>query len=418
MKNRNILFGVIFLVVYFISIDCSYCQRQRMGIPAGSFHLSPSGTEKISTYCMDFTREAPSEGIIYEKILTSPENTIVKIGDKQKTLQEAIDAKEVSIDGVSFSLPDLIIEMQRPAVLSRMSPEERVDIKEFINLYKTATPREKKLLEAEVKSIFTEGDHTHMNLVNHTPYNVDVVFAQNTIVGQTKAENIGYLDCNSIMRGKPSSVQPQIWQQHLMLHQRFLKDLGYYNGELDGRLGPQTKAAIKKFKEENNIIYNESTIKEIDAETEKKLIKQHDKWEETTFENRQYEEKKSIDTMTLFRYYGEDGNPISCFLTNTGSLSASQAAIDLALPPTNKACSLSIFKIPPGVTYKEGKIAGGYWYSKNGKYEFIPEGDNVKLEQLRQQGVNLQRQKGGGIQYIIQNVNTSWNISKQLNPNK
>lgn len=49
-----------------------------------------------------------------------------------------------------------------------------------------------------------------------------------------------------------ASVSPDL--PNMMIIQTSLKNLGLYQGELDGKIGPQTREAIRKFQRQNNLV--------------------------------------------------------------------------------------------------------------------------------------------------------------------
>jgi len=249
--------------IFFISqITTAACQYQRMGIQAGtSISLKADGKESIPTKCMDETLEAPKSGIKYTNVI-NVEAAIVSFNGKNTiTLQKAIDEGMIEIEGVNLSLENIL---KAPEKYEGLKIKDKIYITWLIVNRHTLTETEKIEYNRKLRDEYGQGDHTLMSIINKTPNSIKVTFNQNTIISHSKKDGIGSLKAKDV-----GLSQDSIWIMKSMRDQMRLRDLGFYNGIIDGEIGPESQSAIMRFQNTKDQL---KISGKIDPETDKELV--------------------------------------------------------------------------------------------------------------------------------------------------
>lgn len=263
------LFGVIVLLPL-----SGFAQLQRMAILSGGYKLPPNSSKSVNAYCMDYTRHAPEKGSQYQYLLTSPENATVTIGtSEQLSLQEAIDRKKVSIEGINMTVGQLLNSLSDPMVLNRIPEADRSQILQMKETWNSLTPAQRATLERELAPDLAKsgGDFTHLKLVNHTSQPISISLSRDAVFGAER-ESVPLFDTQDVGgRGGTNTqgIQSQFWRAATKKHQAMLQDIGYYKGPLSGEVDPNTKNAIVKFKTDHRL----PSDSVIDSQTENALMR-------------------------------------------------------------------------------------------------------------------------------------------------
>ncbi|MEM6721687.1 MAG: hypothetical protein AAF611_20330 [Bacteroidota bacterium] len=119
MKKKLLLF------VMMISFHYVFSQSfQRMAIAKGSYKLAARGSSKVTSYCLDFSRKAPTRGMNYGNILSGGNDAIVEMHlpsnkTTRMSLNDAIDKGIIEVKGMNF------IETNRLDVLNNIKSNKR-----------------------------------------------------------------------------------------------------------------------------------------------------------------------------------------------------------------------------------------------------------------------------------------------------
>jgi peptidoglycan hydrolase-like protein with peptidoglycan-binding domain len=246
MKILKYKILLVLMIGMILEVDAQF---QRMGIKRGTrLTILGNAKGKIPTYCMDYTLKAPTSGTSYKKILSNPGSAKVKFGSEvPKSLQSAIDAGEIIIEGVSMTFESIIKNLEDLMNSLRLSVSERQEIESIKLLWNQLSEAEKRALNREL--FIQYGDHTQMQLINKTNKTATISFNENSVLGVDKNTNIGSINTSLLN----NNSQSNLWTSGNKEAQRKLKELGYYKGEIDGKFGPNSIIAIKRFQRKNNL---------------------------------------------------------------------------------------------------------------------------------------------------------------------
>jgi peptidoglycan hydrolase-like protein with peptidoglycan-binding domain len=233
--------------------------QQRMGIAAGVLEVAGNAVSSLATYCLDFTRASPSPSTTYRNLLTAPESASVLVNGSKVPLQEALRSGKVEIKGQHISVQQYLAALNDPLLQERaqLPDEVRRDAAVMALLWEAASPAERNTMESELgPELASLGDYTHLQVINHYPTPIKIVFDENTIIG-AKNESAADLDIEHIGSASTGADQEKrqraTWSANTMRQQEALAYLGYYDGAVDGLPGSKTEAAIKRFQAENDL---------------------------------------------------------------------------------------------------------------------------------------------------------------------
>lgn len=239
-----------------------------MGIRKGTKLTIPAHSKgKVDTFCMDFTLDAPTSGTTYKKILSNPSAARVKFqGEPTKSLQAALDAGEMAIEGMSMTFEAFLENLDNPGFRSRFTGEELETLDEIKTFYQIRWNELTQVQKNEINSGFAQyGDHTGMQLVNMRSKEVRISFDDHAILGVDDTIKMGSIDASLLSDGN----QAELWLLRNKENQGKLKALGFYDGGIDGAIGPKTKKAIKNFQAQQGL----DPTGKIDSETDQLLEK-------------------------------------------------------------------------------------------------------------------------------------------------
>jgi hypothetical protein len=260
----------IWLAVVLLAIPCQ-AQFQRMGIAPGFLSLAPRSSTSVRTFCLDFTREAPRSGVSYTSVLSNPEQMTVTVDGVRMNGQQAIDSKIIAWQGITPTFGDVIRSLDDPAVLSRLSAGDRQQATRMRALWQQLNPSERREVEASFQGLLGDaGDHTKLNLVNLTDRKVDISIGSKAVLG-TEPESLAGLKVGGVSEAdndlSQQQSQSEIWRASNRESQELLQTQGFYAGQADGLVGPQTKESIRKFQ----TAYGLPVTGVLDAKTNEKL---------------------------------------------------------------------------------------------------------------------------------------------------
>ncbi len=273
----------IFLVGVIGVLYTAEAQFQRMGIKKGIRLTIPANSNgKINTYCMDYTLKAPISGTEYRKIISDPSSARVKFeGESSKSLQEAIDAGEIIIEGMSMTFDGFLENLDDPIYKSRLTKAEREVLDAVKEIYKDEWDKLSQTEKNKINdALIRYGDPTKMKLINKTEKKVSISFIDNSILGVDKNVKIDGLNA-SLLNGRN---QLDLWFFRGREHQKKLKELGFYKGKIDGKIGLNSKKAIKDFQIHNGL----KPTGMIDPETDQLLVEAFYKKREENKRLREY----------------------------------------------------------------------------------------------------------------------------------
>lgn len=266
---------------------------QRMAIPRGVYNLSPNSAKAVSAYCVDFTRDAPTNGIAYNNLLEGSATVVYEGINQTKTLAEAIKAGDISIEGTYWQSSSAFLRsMDR---IKREQFEELLNTRltQFLDIIRN-TPEylqlpsiEKSILENRIAREFTlysfleknpelwqnTGNWSQLKLINHTNSNISIQAEINLQLG-TNSETIASIglqdfDFRSSEYNK-AEIQEKAWIQQTKNVYNRLKRIGEYQGDIpsDKIILSEAKSMIQNFQEKYGL---ESTGK-LENLDEKKIV--------------------------------------------------------------------------------------------------------------------------------------------------
>lgn len=107
---------LLFVLIAFCSQYLQSQSFQRMAIAKGVYKLSAKGSSKVTSYCLDYSRKAPTRGMNYGNVLSGGNDAIVEIRlptnkTTKMTLNEAINEGIIEVKGMN------VIETNRLDIL-------------------------------------------------------------------------------------------------------------------------------------------------------------------------------------------------------------------------------------------------------------------------------------------------------------
>src|SRR5258708_1046957 len=116
----------------------------------------------------------------------------------------------------------------------------------MIALWHDLTSSERRELEAQLQPLFEgQGDHTRLRILNNTKKKVDSGISSNAGLG-AQPESLAGAPISSVTTVTTNRLQEKAqadaWRAANADYQRMLHALGYYDGKIDGTIGPQTLA--------------------------------------------------------------------------------------------------------------------------------------------------------------------------------
>jgi hypothetical protein len=252
--NRCLIMALALLAVVCVPSIC-LCQAQRMGISIGRYILPAGGSKRVNAYCLDYTRHSPTVQTSYSQVLTSPEGATVTIGSRKMSLQQAISQKLVEVKGSSISFGQFLQLANDPMVIGRLPQADQTLFKQMLQEYKGLSPSERRIVESQMAPLVAAyGDHTSLRLVNKTKQDLSVDVSQNSVFGERR-EHLHNIEAASIATATSNlpqeEIQGRIWHDQNVRLQTKLRDVGYYDGEIDGKAGQRTTAAILAFQKDH-----------------------------------------------------------------------------------------------------------------------------------------------------------------------
>jgi peptidoglycan hydrolase-like protein with peptidoglycan-binding domain len=258
-RAKAFLLWIVSAICVTLVLSLPAVSQQRMGIAAGVFELAANAVESIPTYCLDFTRDSPTSTTAYSHILTDPEDARVVGNGISMSLGDAMKSGRIEIKGQDISTHDFLLLMNDPVFQQRlqMPADLRTDMRKLLTAWNQATPSEKKDIEESIAPVVAQlglGDHTHLRIVSHFPQPVRLEVSRSAVVSPT-AESAADVDTEHLGVAHDAedqrAMQSVTWQANTARQQAVLHYLGYYNGDVDGVPGRQTRAAVAKFQSEN-----------------------------------------------------------------------------------------------------------------------------------------------------------------------
>ncbi len=215
-EPRTVLFGSvarrIFVVVLSVSISGAVGRAasfQRMALFAGDgLELAPRGSGELSARCVDEHADPPTRGSDFTTLYNAPPNAVTVYARGQAIpLQRALDDGMVSITGTS------------PA-----------------NCFQC-------LIDAVRVNNLTDGP-------------IEIRVSRAAVLGGAGHGALKY-DPNTLLGGTQS--QDEIWArqariEEVMQDQESLAALRYYDGPIDGSVGPKFTAAVRSFQREAGLV--------------------------------------------------------------------------------------------------------------------------------------------------------------------
>jgi peptidoglycan hydrolase-like protein with peptidoglycan-binding domain len=221
---------------------------QRMGIAPGVYNIAANAASNVAAFCFDLTRDSPSASTTFSEVLTDPGKAFVRIGGERMSLDEAISEKKVEIKGMQPTLAEIVQRANDPEILSHYRPEQRRALKNLATEWNNLSDEEKAEAESALASQFaTIGDHTKLEILNHTNQPISLEVDDSTIFGQT-GETADNLPANLLIQGGgQDKLQKQVWEETTSRYQSLLRDAGFLNDTIDGKLGDKTEEALLEF---------------------------------------------------------------------------------------------------------------------------------------------------------------------------
>lgn len=258
----TLLFCVITLLVHAAGI-------QRMGIRAGTRVLLKSkGISRVATQCMDNTLGAPKPGMEFINVLTDGTARVVSADGRyayNKTLREAVKSGDIEIVGTEFDMEKLITNIDDPYFRSGLSASQLNEYDRFRLEWLNASQEEKDLQKLLFEIAYTDGYYGEMSFRNTTYKDLKIEFSKNTILAETDDYTMAGMWSSYLDLGQDGG-----WNAKNAHNQKQLKDLGYYDGAIDGDIGDASERAIRNFQQENGI----AVTGKITPETDAQLIRQ------------------------------------------------------------------------------------------------------------------------------------------------
>src|SRR5680860_408939 len=115
------------LILLLFSVNTSFGQSfQRMAIAKGTYKLSARGSSKVTAYCLDYSRKAPTGGMNYGSILSGGSQAVVEVASAsggnvtRMSLDDAVSKGYVGIEGAN------VFEGKGKEILTEIVSEARL----------------------------------------------------------------------------------------------------------------------------------------------------------------------------------------------------------------------------------------------------------------------------------------------------
>ncbi|AXG71668.1 hypothetical protein KORDIASMS9_03925 [Kordia sp. SMS9] len=232
----------ILLLILMISFHYVYSQSfQRMAIAKGVYKLAPRASSKVTSYCLDFSRKAPTRGMDYGNILSGGTEAIVEVVSSSNNitrmpLYEAIKKDIIEIKGMNYfdgrgkeALTEIVSHGKR----------QGYDVKEYeftLNMWDFMTIFEKNQVErnlAIMSGYSDAGSSSSLKFVNKIDDEVRIKLRDNIQLSSHKNETAikGIKDINiSSNPKKQIEDQGRVWASNERNNLLKLKKVGVYDG--------------------------------------------------------------------------------------------------------------------------------------------------------------------------------------------
>jgi len=228
------------LILFLFSVNSSNSQSfQRMAIAKGTYKLSARGSSKVTAYCLDYSRKAPTGGMNYGNILSGGSQAVVEIASagnvSRMTLDDAISKGYVGIEGANVfegKGKELLQEIVDEAKLRGESASEfEVMLKEWDNLLIS----EQRQLENQMALAMgvSGGNHRALRFINKTSNEIEIKLENNLQLGSSTERNaLKGIDDIEISSDELEQeiFQPKVWAARETENLENLKKIGIYEG--------------------------------------------------------------------------------------------------------------------------------------------------------------------------------------------
>jgi hypothetical protein len=232
------------LILFLFSVNTSICQSfQRMAIAKGTYKLSARGSSKVTAYCLDFTRNAPTGGMNYGNILSGGSQAVVEVASvsgnvTRMSLDDAINKGYVGIEGAN------VFEGRGKEMLTEMASEARLrgessrELDLMLWQWDDMTNLEKAEVENQMAlalGLSGEGNHTALRFVNKTSNEIEIKLENNLQLGsnseRTALKGIDNLGLSSDAARQDAIQREIVWATRESQNLETLKKLGFYEGQ-------------------------------------------------------------------------------------------------------------------------------------------------------------------------------------------
>jgi len=233
------------LILFLFSANVTISQSfQRMAIAKGSYKLSARGSNKVTAYCLDYSRKAPTGGMNYGNILSGGSQAIVEVASSSSgnvtrmTLDDAVSKGYVGIEGANVfegKGKELLQEMVQGAkVRGESAGELEVMLKEWDNL-PMSEQRQVENQMALVMGLSDEGNHRALRFVNKTSDEIEIKLESNLQLGsnteRTALKGVDNLGLSSDAAKQDAIQREIVWATRETQNLETLKKLGHYEGK-------------------------------------------------------------------------------------------------------------------------------------------------------------------------------------------
>jgi len=248
---------------------------QRMAVAKGVYKLPAGGTQKITAYCLDYTRSAPAMGMNYGNLLTGGASAKVRFGTDGATvmpLRDAIAEGHITVEGASV-LDGRGLEILKAMSVETTDPTVRREINEMITAWPTLPKEQQREVESGLASMLPfGGDHTGLSFKNNTGQPAQIFLNENIQLGSvgesqpvTGVERLKLLS-NPRNLDEHDAYNKEVWKHYTEQQQASFKTLGEYRGPIDGN-GERLAEACRSYQAKHEL----PATGEFDPKTEKHL---------------------------------------------------------------------------------------------------------------------------------------------------
>lgn len=259
------------LILFLFSVMCFGQSFQRMAIAKGSYKLSARGSSKVTAYCLDYSRKAPTGGMNYGNILSGGSQTIVEVASAsgnvtKMSLDDAVNKGYVGIEGANLFEGEGKKLLKEMAENARLYGEDAREIESMIKEWDNLPVSQQREFEeamgtriAMANGMTETGNHRALRFVNKTDNPIEIKLESNLQLGsnteKTALKGIDNLGLSSDAAKQDAIQREIVWATRETQNLETLKKLGHYEGKtkVTKHDFEDVKKVYKDIQKKNNI---------------------------------------------------------------------------------------------------------------------------------------------------------------------